>query len=60
VEKEDDGGVSGKGEEGGVTEGDETGRRVGETSTSSVVIVDVGESSSTDGLLLGMGDSQDL
>lgn len=60
MEKADDDGVSGKGEEGGVTEGDVAGQDVGEMSTSSVV-VDVGESSSTDELLLGTGDSrQDL
>jgi len=59
VEKEDDGGVSGKGEEGGVTEGDVAGQDVGKMSASSVP-VDVGERSSTDGLLLGMGDSQGL
>lgn len=59
MEKEDDGGVSGKGEEGGVTDGDVAGQDVGEMSASSVA-VHVGERSSTDGLLLGMGDSQGL
>jgi len=54
VEKAEDDGVSGKGEEGGVA-----GQDVGKMSTSSVV-VDVGDSSSSDGLLLGMGDNQVL
>lgn len=59
MERADDDGVSGKGEEGGVTEGGVAGQDVGKMSTSSIV-VDVGVSSSSDGLLPGMGDSQDL
>ena len=59
MEKEDDDGVSGKGEEGGVTEGDVAGKDGVDMSTSSVG-VHAGERSSTDALLLGIGDSQGL
>jgi hypothetical protein len=57
VEKDDDGGVCGKGEAGGDNEDVVREQDVGEPSTSSVT-VHVCERSSTDGLLLGMGDSQ--
>ena len=57
VENNGDVGVWGKGDAGGENDDDEGEHDVGKPSISSVV-VDVGERSSTDGLLLGMGDSQ--